>query len=185
MTDHLDGRTYDLLFGIRRSVRYHSHRRRFYETWNSLTATVAAVFGSSAAAAWLTGTPEGWGWVPAVAVAIVGAIGAVDSAVGTARRAYTHGDLARCFIHLEQRFSHGSNLDDQAFEAATQKRLEIEASETPILRLLDVLCHFELLRALGDTGEHPKIPWRRRVLAHWLSQAYYAQSLYPPPDANS
>lgn len=185
MTDHLDDRTYDLLFGIRRSVRYHNHRRQFFERWNSLTATVAAVFGSSAALAWLTGAPEGWGWVPAVAAAIVGALGAVDLAVGTARRAYTHGDLARCFIHLEQMFSHGGNLDDQTFKVVTQKRLEIEASEPPILRLLDVLCHFELLRALGEAIEHPKIPRRRRILAHWLSQAYYARSLYPSHDANS
>lgn len=123
MTDHLDDRTYNLLFGIRRSVRYHNHRRRFYETWNSLTTTIAAVFGSSAAAAWLTGAPEGWGWLPTVAVAFVGVVGAVDSAVGTARRAYMHGDLARCFIHLEQRFSHGRNLDDEAFEAATPETL--------------------------------------------------------------
>lgn len=31
MTEAPDDRTYKLLFGIRRSVRYHMHRRRFYE----------------------------------------------------------------------------------------------------------------------------------------------------------
>ena len=33
------------------------------------------------------------------------------------------------------------------------------------------MCHFELLRSLGDTTKHPEIRWRHRVLAHWFSQA--------------
>lgn len=37
------------------------------------------------------------------------------------------------------------------------------------------MCHFELLRSLGDKTVHPDIPWPRRKLAYWMSQADYAQ----------
>lgn len=50
MTEHLNQQTYDLLFAIRRSVRYHLHRRRFYEVWNTITIAVASVGGSGAVA---------------------------------------------------------------------------------------------------------------------------------------
>ena len=179
MTDQLDERTYDLLFAIRRSVRYHMHRRRFYELWNAVTVTIAVVGGSSAATAFFAKLPEGLEWVPSAFAGTVALFAAVDLAVGTARRGDKHGDTARQFIGLEQRFAHGRCLDDTEHEDLIKARLQIEASELPVLRLLDVLCHFELLRSLGDTGKHPRVPWVRRLLAHWASQTTFALSLAP------
>lgn len=175
MTEELDEKTYDLLFGIRRSVRYHNHRRRFYEIWNSITVAAAMVGGSSAVAAFLVDVAEGWSWLPVGLAAAVALLGAVDLAVGTLRCAYLHGDLARRFISLEQRFAHGRSLEDDEHEELTRARLGIEADEPPPLRLLDVMCHFELRRSLGDTAIHPAIPWPRRKLAYCMSQAAYAQ----------
>ncbi len=97
---------------------------------------------------------------------------ALDLAVGTSRCANLHGDLAR-------RFAHGRNLEDEEFEQLTRMRLEIESGEPPVLRLLDVICHYELLRALGDQRRPPRIPLWRRVLAPWLSQLHYTQHLAP------
>ena len=177
MTDHLDDRTYDLLFGIRRSVRYHNHRRRFYELWNATTVTIGVVGGSAAATAFLTKLPEGWGWLPGVFAGIVAISSALDLAVGTAKRADQHGDLARQFIGLEQRFAHGRDLEDTEHEELTKVRLQIEASEPTVLRLLDVMCHFELLRSLGDKEPRPFVPWWRRALVHHFSQTDYALRL--------
>lgn len=175
MTEQLDDRTYDLLFGIRRSVRYHNHRRRFYEIWNSITVAAAMLGGSSVVATFLADLAEGWSWLPVCLAAAVAVLGTVDLAVGTLRCAYLHGDLARRFISLEQRFAHGRSLEDDEHEELTRARLGIEADEPPPLRLLDVMCHFELLRSLGDKTVHPDIPWPRRKLAYWMSQADYAQ----------
>lgn len=177
MTENLDERTYDLLFGIRRSVRYHNHRRRFYEIWNSTTVTIGVLGGSSAATAFLAELPSGWEWLPALFAGIVAVLSALDLSIGTARRADSHADLSRQFIVLEQKFAHGRSLEDGEHEEIVRSRLDIEASEPTPLRLLDVMCHFELLRALGDQTRHPRIPWLRRKLAHWLSQPDYAQIL--------
>ena len=176
-TDHLDDRTYDLLFGISRSVRYHNHRRRFYEVWNSLTVTVSVVGGSGAVLAFLGGPHSE---VAAALAALVALAGALDLCVGTARCANQHADLARRFIGLEQRFSHGRSLTDAEHEELTRSRLEVEATEPPPLRLLDAICHYELLRALGDERQPPRIPWHRRVLANWFSQLEYMQRLPRP-----
>lgn len=40
----------------------------------------------------------------------------------------------------------------------TGKRLAIELHELVKLHFLDVLCHFELLRVIGDAAERLRIP---------------------------
>ena len=178
-TEHLDERTYHLLFGIRRSVRYHQHRRRFYENWNALTVAAAAVLGTSAAGSLIGGLPDDLKWIAASASGVVGILAALDLAVGTARRADQHGELARRFIHLEQTFAHDRSLDDEEFEAATNRRLEIEASEPSVLALLDAVCHYEILRSYGDRSEQPRIPRLNRLAMHWFSQDGFVRSLDP------
>lgn len=173
----LDERTYELLFDVRRSVRYHERRRRFFEIWNSITVGAAAVGGSSAVATILS--EPNWAWLPIALAGAVSALGAIDLVVGTAWRAGQHGDLSRQFIALEQKFAHGRNLKDKEREEMVRERLRIEASEPTILRLLDVMCYYEILVSLGDKSEHPKIPWFRRKLAHWLSQTEYALTKRP------
>ena len=173
MTSDLDDKTYDLLFAVRRSVRYHDRRRRFYEIWNTVTVAGAVIGGSSAFAALMADSTT----VSAILSAAVAVLAALDLAVGTARRADRHGDLARQFIALEQDFAHGRSLEDDEYEALTRRRLAIEASEPPVLRLLDAMCHFEVLRSLGDATRHPRIPWVRRAASQWLSQTSYALSL--------
>lgn len=182
MTEHLDDRTYALLFGIRRSVRYHDRRRRFYEVWNAVTVASAVVGGSAAAGA-LVGQAA-VGWLPAVLAAAVAALSAVDLAVGTARSADRHGDLARQFIALEQRFAHARNLGDAEHEDILRERLRIEASEPPVLQLLDAMCHYELLQALGDERTPPEVPWLRRKFANWLSQPDFVRGLRRPATAS-
>ena len=169
MTENLDDRTYDLLFAVRRSVRYHERRRRFYEAWNTATVAGGVLGGSAAAVAFLAS----WGEWSAGIAAGVAALSAFDLAVGTARRADRHGDLMRQFIALERRFAHGVSLKDKEYREAVRERLAIESSEPPVLRLLDVLCHYEVLRSVGGDPP-PRMPWWRRKLANWLSQTDFA-----------
>ena len=86
-----------------------------------------------------------------------------------------HAELARKYIGLEKRFSHGRALEDNEYEEAVCDRLEIEAGEPPILRLLDVMCHFELMLAEGNQKEIPNIPLIRRKMANWMSQQDFVQ----------
>ena len=173
----LDDPTYELLFDVRRSVRYHERRRRFFEIWNSITVGAAAVGGSSAVATILS--QPNWAWLPVAFAGTVSLLGALDLVVGTARRADRHGDLSRQFIALEQKFAHGRSLKVKEHEDLVRERLRIEASEPTILRLLDIMCYYEVLVSLGDKSKHPKIPWHRRKLAHWISQTDYALTLRP------
>ena len=178
---HLDERTYDLLFGVCRSIRYHSRRERFYEIWSSITIFVMIFGSSSAVAASLIDLGESFGWLHTAISVIVAAFGAAEVAVGiTARRANVHADLARRFIALEKRFAHGRDLEDVEFEKLTRKRLEIESSEPPSLALLDTMCYLELLRAFGASKEDPHIPWWRRFLANVVSQPSYVQETLAP-----
>lgn len=116
MTESLDERNCNLLVGVRRSVRYHDHRHRLYEIWNTVTVAVATVGASASFLA--KATPE---WVSVAVSALVAVVGANDLSVGTARRADQHGSLARQFIILEREFAHGRSLDNDERE-----RLRIE-----------------------------------------------------------
>ena len=169
----LESKIFDQLFGVKRSSRYHSHRRRFFELWNTMTVTTAALGGLSAA--WVFQIGHG---LPAALIALAVSItGALDLAVGTARRANQHAEIAREFILLEAMFVKSSPSDEDSLNALIEKRLLIECREPTKLHLLDVMCHYELLRAMGDTANHPQIPRNRRWLAHCLSQASYAQNV--------
>ena len=175
---HLDERTYDLLFDVCRSTRYHSRRERFYEIWSSITIFVMIFGSSSAVAASLIGLQESLGWLHTAISIIIAVFGAAEVAVGiTARRANIHADLARRFITLEKRFVHGRNLEDAEFEELACERLEIELLEPPPLVLLDMICRFELLRAFGESKKQSHIPGWRRFLANVLSQHDFVQAI--------
>lgn len=176
MIEKLDNDNYNLLFSIRRSVRYHIHRRRFYEAWNRITILVALIGGSSSVVTTIGSYgPEYMRLLLPIVVSIVAAF---DLAVGsTTKLAGNHGELAQRFIELEKVYSKGKNLTESEFEDAVNQRLRIEASEPTPLRLLDAMCHYEILKSYGDKKDHPKIPWYRRIMVHLLSQTTYARSL--------
>jgi hypothetical protein len=59
------------------------------------------------------------------------------------------------------------DYDATALAAFTARRLEIEADEPPILKVLDSVCHNELLRAMGyDKSEFYRIGVVQRMLRH-------------------
>ncbi len=69
-------------------------------------------------------------------------------------------------------------LSDDEYGKAVLERLSIEQDEPAPLRLLDVLCHYELLRSMGhDSDDTPHVPLYRRLLANFGSQTDYAQHI--------
>ena len=154
-----------LLFGVRRSTRYHMRRQRFFGRLERVAALAALVAGSLTVIVLLASVDERLVLAAAAATAVAGA-SAVVFAPGL--RARQHNDLAREFIGLERDMVRAGDVTPERLAELTARRLEIEAAEPPILRVLDTMCHNELLTALGsDEGQRVGITRLQRWLANW------------------
>lgn len=162
----LETARHKLLFSVRRSVRYHLRRRSFFEAWNTITNALAVIFGSAAIGG---GLKEGYAPLAVVSGALVTFFSSINLVVGTVRKARVHEDLSRRFISLERDLIQAGEYDGLALSAFSARRLEIELDEPPILKVLDSVCHNELLRAMGYGDEHYlKIGWIQRLLRHFF-----------------
>ncbi len=155
---------YALLFGVRRSIRYHSRRIAWFQFWHRAGATLGALFATSALVGLMASFPR----VGTLASAIVVFFLVIDLVVDHASKANHHRDFVRRFSALEMdmiRAGEATSEDD--YKAFLARRLTIEAEEPPINRALDLQCHNELLRALDHDEQPVPIPWYRRSwLAH-------------------
>ncbi|MEQ1656774.1 MAG: hypothetical protein ABL960_13850 [Nitrospira sp.] len=172
MNDHsekaedLKSDQYALLFGTRRSVRYHMRRCRFFDQFHSFTNAIGVIAGSSAIFSALQDYP----YIAACSAALVAVASAIDLVVGTGAMARLHNDLAKKFIHLEKEIVLAGEPTEGSLRKFTACRLEIEAEEPPILRTLDRLCHNEMLRAEGHSSNKiVRVPWLQKRLAHFVS----------------
>ena len=155
---------WNLLFGVRRSVRYHRRRERFLDAVHNLGALITAISGSGAVMVLLSDLDEAWA---IGAAAIVAVAGAVEVVLRPAKFARLHSELARDFIGLEKEMlRQGGTISDAALADLEVMRLEIEAREPPALRVLDAMCHDELVTALGiRESERADPKWYQRMLA--------------------
>lgn len=124
---------WSLLFGVRRSVRYHMRRQRFFDRLDRAAALASLVAGSSTVVALLASVGEGLVLAAAAATAAAGACAAVFM---PGRRARQHNDLAREFIGLERDLiGTAGDLTPERLAELADRRLAIEAGEPPILRV--------------------------------------------------
>lgn len=163
--NNLEDRLHELLFGVRRSVRYHMRRQQFFERWHIVTSATSVIFGSATVA--LIISKMGAGWIVATAV-VVTVFSAIDLVVGTSRAAHLHNDLARRFIDLEKKIIKECTPTEAMLYSLTSDRLSIEADEPPIFRNLDILCHNELLRAMGQRDAVAKLSPFQRLSAQFF-----------------
>jgi hypothetical protein len=153
----------DLLFAIKRSIRYHHHRRRFFDRLDEFIKIFSLVTGSGA---FLTamGAHQGLTQVFAALVALLSIISLV---VGPAQAARLHEELARKFAKLELEIKRAGRLDADKLDSFVADRLTIESDEPPVLRVLDTICHNELCRASGyESCEFYKIDPVQRFFAN-------------------
>lgn len=164
MTDQ-DEVLYKQLFGVRRSVRYHRRRQAFFDALNDIALLATAVAGSAACAAAFA--ELGWTAAAATVAALASAFNLV---VAPSRRARRHDDLARRFIVLEQSaVQPGASASD-----VEQRRLTIEQDEPPVYRVLDTICHNEVMRSLGHQDhELVRVPLWMRVTANVTDVGFY------------
>ncbi len=164
--DTLSQQRHDLLFGVRRSVRYHMRPVRFFDRWHMITNVSALLFGTATIASVL----GEWGptWTMTAGVIVAG-LSTVDLFVGTSRQSRDHNDLAKDFIDLEKQIVATITPTPESFATWEVTRLELEKSKPPVRRTLDIVCHNELMQAMGypENELHPLSKFQR-FAAHFL-----------------
>lgn len=159
----LADRWHDMLFGIRRSIRYHKRRRAFFDRLDQLSSMLSVIFGSAAIYGILkAGKAED---LALLASALVTGLASVNLVVGSTRRAREHDDFGRRFIALEQKMLGVES--EQVLQEVSEARLSIEAEEPPVMLVLNCLCHNEQMRAMGYKKEElAQIGPLQRLFAH-------------------
>jgi hypothetical protein len=151
-----------LLFSLRRSVRYHIKRRQHFERLDRSIKLVTAFSGLGVAGTLLSKVGE---TTTVVCAALVAFLSLFDLVYRTTDQAKLHQDLAKEFAVLEKEMIlHAPSAD--TLRTLTGKRLDIEIEEPPPLRVLDSICHNELIRAMEcDEAEGIPLKWYQVWLA--------------------
>ena len=154
----------ELFFAVRRSVRYHRHRERFLDRVHHAGALLTAFAGSATVAALLVELPARWAWLRLFAAGVTAFGGATEVVFGAARAARRHDSLAVSFLGLERDVLRaGLSPTPETLVELQSRRLDIEAGEPPVYRVLDAICHDELVTALGV--DRSLVPQQRQPLA--------------------
>jgi len=156
----------NLLFGIRRSIRYHDRRVSYYEWLHKLVLLATLVAGSFSIVL-TTEFANTWpGWLQILPPAFISVLVSIDLVVGTVSKAKLHNGLKQQFTFLESRMQKNGEEDNRKLREWESDRLSIEALEPPVLRVLDTLCHNELLRAMGYKSDYKPLGFFQRAFAH-------------------
>lgn len=165
---------HELLFGVRRSVRYHNRRRRFYTALHKWQVFCSLLLASAIVMAFAGAIGGEWPlWVKTLPAALVSVLAGLDLVFGTVDKTWLHADLERQFIELERQL--GAARDNPTAELiaqVTDRRLDIERQEPPVLRVLDTLCHNELVHAMGYGAEQQvRVGFWQRLFANFFDLA--------------
>lgn len=155
---------FKLWFGINRSVRYHRKRQAFCESMETWSDIALVSMGSVVVA---LAMQDSSGSVLFAGLAIV-ATSALKLKLGLGRRAGTHKQLQLAFIELQEELE---DADDDVIRKIRAKRADLEKSEPPVMQVLNVICHNELLVSIGrdDSKERVHVNWFQRFAANLIS----------------
>jgi hypothetical protein len=166
MSADINKKAKGLLFGVRRSIRYHLRRRKFFDNIHKASIFLSALSGTATIAAVLA---KAGPTLTITFAALVAISSIIDLVVGTAQAARLHDDLARRFFDLEKAIISTKEITEENLTNFISQRLDIEADEPTPLKVLDSICHNELLRAMGyDRSEFLNIRWYQRISAQFF-----------------
>ena len=156
---------YRLDIAIRKSIRYHAKRRRFFDNWHYCSNAIAAIGGSSAfAALWSGDSTHIAIWFSA----IVAIATSSDLVIGFSKRSQLYDALLKRFSQLlNEIILTPHTAENLAKWRAT--RISIEEDEPTFLTLLVAICENEELLAKGHYNYVLKEMGWRRWLSHWIS----------------
>jgi hypothetical protein len=158
-----------LLYGVRRSIRYHTHRRKFFDKL-SVWADFLVIVSGGTIVGFASADESGHRvWTIAFG-ALVAIIGSFDLVIGFSGKARDYHDLAREFSELERDMITASEArTKENLTRFINRRLEIEEEEPPILQVLNCYCDNELMKALGVPEEHyVKITFWQSFFKQWF-----------------
>jgi len=169
-TEFVENEKHNLLFGVRRSIRYHNRRILFYDHLHKIALAVA-LLSSFATIISVLGklSPS---WITAFALIVV-FFSAIDLIIAPDKAARMHGDLSKEFFNLEKSIIITKNITEEAVIDLQAKRLDIEMTEPPVKRVLDAICHNELCRAMGIKNCSVEIKWYQRILCQFFDFCDY------------
>ena len=141
-------------FGVRKSVRYHTRRRQFFDRLGYITNFLIIITGGGTV---YGVSSESHHRLAIIFGSLAGLFSAIDLIIGCSNVARDHHDLARDFSELERQMVAAGDCPTEAqYIAFTNRRLEIEEEEPPKLCVLDVLCHNELVESGGYDEKHKR-----------------------------
>lgn len=154
----LDDASYQLLFDVRRSVRYHDKRAYFLNmvSYFGVLLTCFGIAGSCVAG--FSASRDG---VILLFMYFLLALSGELVRVSTYKRGVLHTSFKFRFAWLERRIVTGPAQGDCWAEYHSE-RLSIEMYEPTPYKILDTLCHNELLRAEGfkrESKHYVKVGW--------------------------
>lgn len=153
----LNEEQHGLLFDVMRKERYHDKRRAHYELLHRLT-NLFTVLTSGLVLVSFTDIDLPFWFVLLGGAA--GVLSATDLIIGYSRSADTHRDLKRRWNALQQKLCRVFPQQLELVELEVEK-LCIESDEPSIYRVLDVMCHNELLVALGYDLSDPATHYKK------------------------
>lgn len=155
-----------LFFEIRRSIRYHNHRKRFFTWFHNVAAFLAAISGIAIFVAIFAQQVN-----PAIQITlafIVAFFSTIDLIIAPPAKVREYEDLARRFIALEKEIIMAENKDAKFFNRIYAEKLSIEADEPAHLRILNAVCFNETVTSMGlDSNALVKIEWYQRLMMHF------------------
>ena len=162
-----------LRFHVDVSVRYHTRRRRFFDSLNNTVLFAVLVFNTAAFANVIPIISSIALELSSLFTTILVAMTLVGRMSGKAR---DHEDLRRSFIKLQQEMELKRDQTDHGMIASWEsKRLEIEIDEPPINRVVHALCYNEAVRSLEKIRESDKafvrVGFHHRVFG-WFTRAF-------------
>jgi len=169
-----ENRLFKLLFAVRRSIRYHTHRRKHFERLAVFTNFLIIISGSMVVGFASAGVSDHRVWTITFG-ALTAILGSLDLVIGFSVKSCDYRNLARDFSQLEmQLMKVGETPDEKNITELTNRRLEIEQNEPPVLRVLDSYCHNEMVRVTDyktnkeAEGEKIKITFLQSVFMPWF-----------------
>lgn len=144
----LTGEFYDLDFSVHRSRRYHEKLCAFYGVWRDWLKIISVVAGSGVFILLLAQASK----VAELIAAFVAAWAILDYVIEPAKTADKHCDLGQKFTDLAIEIARAPRTRE-ALGSLLAKRLEIERSEPPCKRLVDLQARNEECRARGFPPE--------------------------------
>lgn len=143
-----------LLFRVRRSVRYHDHRRGFYSGLLQLFQFLNLVLGSAAVVFFLR--DAGLHWVLGVAPAAAAICSAITISFKAIEMGEKHAKLLERFIAVEQRINSLAKPNENEVPALLNEVLSIEKEEPRVFHAVNRMCYNETLRSEGIPSVKPE-----------------------------